>query len=187
MTSFIEKGFARATTADIAQRGGLSKRDVYRAFPDKTDLFTAAILSRRHLILDLPRPAREERPVLETLRQIFRLDLEDRDAAERDALMNLVARESLLLPELNALLYDTGIIRSRELLIDWLAAQMDRGAMPRHDASDLAGMMMDVVFGALLPRRRPHGPVDRRSQADQITARLGIVLAGIGQPREDAD
>ncbi|WP_181409989.1 TetR/AcrR family transcriptional regulator [Martelella alba] len=179
MTVFIEKGFARATTSDIATRAGMSKRDLYRLFADKTELFTQTILSRRHLILDLPREDADDLPPREALRHIFRLDLDDREAAERDALMNLIARESLQVPELNALLYDTGIIRSRELLIDWLEIQMARGTLPRGDTASLAGLLMDVVFGALLPRRHRKAPSDRTHQRQEILARIDIVLTGL--------
>lgn len=179
MAVFVEKGFARATTADIARRAGMSKRDLYRLFTDKTALFTQAIQSRRHLILNLPRPPEEDLPPLEALGQIFQLHLDHRAADERDALLNLIALESLALPELNALLYDTGIIRSRELLMDWLAAQMARGALPRYDTVNLAGLIMDVVFGALLPRRRPKDGINRVEQTVEIMTRLGIVLRGV--------
>ncbi len=182
MTAFIEKGFGRATTTDIARRAGMSKRDIYAQFQDKTDLFTQVIASRRHLVLDLPRPKDEDLPPLEALRRIFRLDLEDRAAAERDALMNLIARESLLFPELNALLYDTGVIRFRELLMDWLDLQMTAGTLPRCSLPMLAGLLMDVVFGALLPRRQRKGPIDRQAQADEILARIAIILRGLPAP-----
>lgn len=179
MTVFIEKGFGRATTVDIARRAGMSKRDLYRLFDDKTALFTQAIQSRRHLVLDLPRPADEPLSPREALRAIFRLDLDDRQAAERDAVMNLIARESMLFPELNALLYDTGVIRFRELLMYWLDKQMTSGALPRCDLPMLAGLLMDVVFGALLPRRQRTAPVDRAAQAEEILARIDIILNGL--------
>lgn len=186
MGAFVTQGFARTTMTDIARRAGMSKRDLYMLFQDKDALFAAAIQSRRHLLLDLPRPPDEVRAPLDALRLIFRLDLDDRQAEERDALMNLIARESLIFPELNAMLYDTGVIRSRELLMEWLAGQMQRGALPDCDMARLAGMLMDIVFGALLPRRRRKGPVDRGQIADEIVARIAIVLHGIegvdGQP-----
>ncbi|WP_025031062.1 TetR/AcrR family transcriptional regulator [Nitratireductor aquibiodomus] len=153
MTVFIEKGFGRATTTDVSRCAGMSKRDLYARFEDKTDLFKQVIRSRRHLVLDLPRPQGEDLPPLDALRRIFRLDLEDRAAAERDALMHLIARESLMFPEMNALLYDTGVIRFREMLMDWL--------------------------DALLPRRQLKGPVDRAKQAKDIMDRIAIILRGL--------
>lgn len=181
MSAFIAQGFAKTTTTDVARMAHVSKRDLYRLFTDKTELFAAVVTSRRHLIIALPRPDDEHLPVLETLRLIFRLDLDERDADERDAMLNLIARESLFLPELNALLYDTGIIQSRELLTAWLEAQMALGTLPQCDAPQVAGLLMDVVFGALLPHRQRRGPVDRDAQARDIMSRLAIVLAGLEQ------
>lgn len=179
MQVFVEKGFANATMQDIARKAGVSKRDIYQLFADKTALFTEVVQSRRHLVLALPRPAGEKDAPLETLCRIFRLDAEDRDAAERDALMQLIFRESAIFPDLNALLYDAGILRFREDLIDWLDLCIDDGRLPSCDTARLAGMLMDVVFGALFPRRMRRSPVDRPKQAADISARIGIILEGI--------
>lgn len=181
MAVFVEKGFGRATTADIARHAGMSKRDLYRLFDDKTALFTQTIKSRRHLVLDLPRPADDTLSLRDSLRAIFRLGLDDTEADERDALLNLIARESLLFPELSMLLYDTGVIQFRELLMDWLENQMAAGTLPRCDLPMLAGLLMDVVFGALLPRRRRTTTVDRTAQAEEILARLDIILNGLSK------
>lgn len=182
MSAFIEKGFARATMSDIATGAGMSKRDLYLLFPDKAALFAETIKSRRYLLMALPRPEGEDQPPLEVLPLIFRLDLEAREADERDALLNLIARESLLLPDLNTMLYDTGIIRSRELLMEWLADQMDKGALPRRPdltEAGLAGLLMDVTHGVLLPRRQRQSAVDRNWQRREIQSRFAIVLRGI--------
>ncbi|PRX08501.1 UNVERIFIED_ORG: TetR family transcriptional regulator [Martelella mediterranea] len=179
MTAFIDKGFAHVTMADIARQAGMSKRDLYKLFADKRELFADSIAFRRHLIIDLPRPAEEGLPLRETLRRVFRLDLDDRSAAERDALMTLINRESLIFPELNALLYDSGILRSRELVMAWLESEMAAGRIRRADTRRLAGMMMDIVFGVLQPRRRHQGHIDRAAQGEEVLARLDILLAGL--------
>lgn len=179
MESFVAKGFARTTMTDIAKLANMSKRDLYGLFDDKMALFGATIASRAHLILALPRPENEALPLPEVLRRAFRLDLDDKDAAERGALMNLINRESLILPELNAMLYDSGIVRSRELVMEWLEKEMAKGRVPNTDKARLAGMMMDVVFGVLLPKRQRKGLVDRKAQADEILIRLNILLLGV--------
>ncbi|MDS9469882.1 helix-turn-helix domain-containing protein [Paracoccus sp. MBLB3053] len=179
MTTFIEKGFAKATMSDIARTAGMSKRDLYQQFEDKRQLFLDTIVSRSHLILDLPRPDDENVPLTEVLRRIFRLDLDERLAAERRALVTLVNRESLLAPELNALIYDSGAIRSRELLVEWIEREISGGRVPRVDSGRLAGMMLDVVDGVQLPKRHRKGPVDTAFQAEEILTRLSILFAGI--------
>ena len=177
---FVEQGFARTTTADVAARAQVSKRDLYRVMPNKNDLFAAVIRERSQAILDLPRPAGESLPLIEALERIFRLDLDDEAAAERDAMLNLFARESLQFPELSDLVYDTGIIRFRDDLVDWIDEQRRVGRIEIDDSTELAGLFMDVVFGALLPRRRFKQPPDRRLQQRTIRKRLTIVLAGLG-------
>jgi AcrR family transcriptional regulator len=46
---FVERGFARATTREIARRAGLSEGTMYRHFTDKYELFHQVFLS---LVLD---------------------------------------------------------------------------------------------------------------------------------------
>ncbi len=176
---FIDHGFGKTTTALIASEAKISKRDLYRQFSSKAEIFGEVVRTRRQAILDLPRPESEHLGPLDTLCRIFRLDLEEGAAAERDAMLNLVARESLQYPELSDLIYDTGIIRSREELIEWLEKQKRDGVLPIDDAVDCAGLMMDVVFGAMLPRRRSREPVDRQWQSQMIRGRLDIILKGL--------
>ncbi|SFP03693.1 transcriptional regulator, TetR family [Cohaesibacter marisflavi] len=176
---FVHHGFGKTTTAMIASEAKISKRDLYRQFSTKTEIFGEVVRARRQAILDLPRPADEQLAPLDALCRIFRLDLDDQAAAERDAMLNFVARESLQYPELSDLIYDTGIIRSREELIEWLEDQKRDGTLHISDTVDCAGLMMDVVFGAMLPRRRLKDPVDREWQSQMIRGRLAIILKGL--------
>ncbi|WP_319498766.1 helix-turn-helix domain-containing protein [uncultured Cohaesibacter sp.] len=176
---FVEHGFGKTTTAMIASEAKISKRDLYRQFSSKTEIFGEVVRTRRQAILDLPRPAGESFAPLDVLCRIFRLDLDDQEAAERDAMLNLVARESLQYTELSDLIYDTGIIRSREELIEWLEEQKRNKTLSIEDPVDCAGLMMDVVFGAMLPRRRFKEPVDRKWQSRMIRGRLAIILKGL--------
>ncbi|SCM76295.1 Transcriptional regulator, TetR family [uncultured Pleomorphomonas sp.] len=177
--AFVELGFSRTTTALVAARARVSKRDIYSLFATKTELFAAVVTEHRHLILDLPRPAGEDLPPLETLVRIFRLDIDEAAEFEREAILSLIVRESVQYPELSDYLYETEIIRSREELIDWLKAETLKGRMVIDDPMVCAGMLMDIVFGALLPRRRLRHRVDRRQRIEHIRKRLEIFLRGI--------
>lgn len=180
--AFLELGFAGATTEVIAARAQVSKRDIYALFAGKTDLFAAVVLKHRHLLLDLPRPDREDGPVIDVLIRIFRLDMDaDRDR-EREALLALVLRESAQVPELSDMLYGRGIIRSREELIAWIEAEVVCGRLAVDDPGLVAGLLMDVVFGALLPRRRQEGDGARNERKRDIVRRLAIVLRGLAVP-----
>lgn len=177
--AFVEQGFARTTTAIIAARARVSKRSIYEFFDDKTELFAAVIQGNRHLILDLPRPAEEELPMLDTLVRIFRLDIDEQAEREREAILNLIARESTQFPELSNYLYENNILRAREELIEWLLVQARQGRMVVDDPLVHAGMLMDIVFGALLPRRRLANRSERVMRIDHIKKRLAIFLRGI--------
>lgn len=178
--AFIEHGFARTTTAGVAARARVSKRAIYEVFADKTELFAAVVRAHQHLMLDLPRPEGERLPLLETLVNIFRLDIDDETERAREAILNLVVRESVLFPELSDYLYRNEIIRSREALIDWLQLEARRGRIAIDDPLVHAGMLMDIVFGALLPRRRLHHESERALRTAHIKQRLVIYLRGIG-------
>lgn len=180
LEAFVELGFARTTTAEIAARSRVSKRSIYEVFADKTELFAAVIGQCQDLVLDLPRPEDEELPLLETLVRIFRLDIDDKAAREREAMLNLIVRESVLFPELSDYLYENGVLRSREALIEWLQWETVRGRMPGGDPLVHAGMLMDIVFGALLPRRRLNHALERARRTEHIKQRLEIFLRGIG-------
>lgn len=177
--AFVEQGFARTTTAIIAARARVSKRSIYEFFEDKTELFAAVIHGNRHLILELPRPADEELPILDTLCRIFRLDIDEQAERERKVILNLIARESTQFPELSDYLYENNILHARNELIEWLLVQARQGRTVADDPLVYAGMLMDIVFGALLPRGRPTSRSERALRIDHIKKRLEIFLRGI--------
>lgn len=180
--AFLDLGFAGATTEVIAARAQVSKRAIYALFAGKTELFAAVVLKHRHLLLDLPRPDGEDGPVLDVLIRIFRLDMDAERDREREALLALVVRESAQVPELSDMLYGHGIIRSREDLIAWIEVEVARGRIAVDDPGLVAGLLMDVVFGALLPRRRQKGDQARNERKRDIARRLAIVLRGLARP-----
>lgn len=177
--AFVELGFARTTTAVVAAKAKVSKRALYTYFENKMELFAAVIREHQHLVLDLPRPPGEDLPALETLIRIFRLDIDDAAEQAREAILNLIARESVQFPELSDYLYQNEILRSREALIAWLRTEAVHGRMAVDDPEMIAGMLMDIVFGALLPRRRLLQAEDRARRTVHIKQRLAIVLRGL--------
>jgi AcrR family transcriptional regulator len=180
LEAFVELGFARTTTAEVAARAKVSKRAIYEVFANRTELFAEVIRDCQHLIVDLPRPDGEDLSLFETLMRIFRLDLDEDAEHAREAVLNLIVRESTLLPELSDYLYENEVIRSRELLVGWLLWEAERGRMSIDDPLVHAGMLMDIVFGALLPRRRLALAADRALRTEHIKKRIAIYLRGIG-------
>ncbi|WP_241606165.1 hypothetical protein [Rosenbergiella epipactidis] len=81
---------------------------------------------------------------------------------EREAILRLMTREAILFPEISDYLYETKAVRSRELLMEWLLKTAEVYGLLLEDAEVLAGLLMDVVFGALLPHRRELEVKDRK-------------------------
>lgn len=178
---FTELGYSKTTTAAIATRAKTSKRIIYSLFADQAELFATVIAKHRHLILELPRPPDEKGNALDILIKIFRLDISAELARERDAMLNLIVRESVLSPALSTYLYERHIISFRDDFIEWLVDAQRRGLLAFEDVEVCAGMLMDVVFGALLPRRSTRTEADRESSNIHIKKRLGIILQGLNR------
>ncbi|MZI94227.1 TetR family transcriptional regulator [Vibrio sp. CAIM 722] len=174
--AFVELGFAKTTTAEVARRARTSKRAIYEVFESKTALFAAVIFENQHLIIDLPRADDELLPIEETLFRIFRLDIVAKEAKAREAILRLLTRESILFPELTDYLYEHEVIRSRELLIEWLELEHSRSRLSVNDPELYAGMLMDIVFGALLPHRPSHSEFDYLKRVEDIKQRLCIII-----------
>lgn len=183
--AFVELGFAETSTAEVARRAKISKRTLYEIFSDKKALFAAVISEYRHLLLDLPRPVDEQCSVEESLFRIFRLDISNDEKLEREAILRLMTRESILFPELSDYLYETKAVKSRELLMEWLLETAGERGLHLEDVEVLAGLLMDVVFGALLPHRRQSGMEDPGIMTEHIKKRIEIILLGIGWLKSD--
>ena len=177
--AFIEHGFASTSTAEVARRAKVSKRTLYEVFQDKQPLFAAVISERHHLLLDLPRPDDEDCPPSECLCRIFRLDISDEAYREREAVLKLMTRESVLFPELSDYLYRTRAINAREMLMEWLQDCVNRKGFEPVDPEVCAGMLMDIVFGALMPRRQPCRMEERQIAMSHIKKRIQIMLQGM--------
>lgn len=177
--AFVELGFASTSTAEVARRAKVSKRTLYEVFSDKQALFAAVISEHRHLLLDLPRPKDEVCALDECLFRIFRLDISEEESQEREAILRLMTRESILFPELSDYLYETRAVSSRELLMDWLVSTASTKNLPLDDVEICAGMLMDVVFGALLPHRRVENSKQKKAITAHIKRRIQITLRGM--------
>ncbi|WP_374108616.1 TetR/AcrR family transcriptional regulator C-terminal domain-containing protein [Rhizobium sp. B230/85] len=117
--------------------------------------------------------------LLDTLVPIFRLDIDEAAELRREALLHPIMRESLQFPELSDYLYDNGIIRAREDLLEWAKIPERSGRLTIEDPAVCSGMLMDIVFGALLRRRHLKAAADRELRKLHIKKRLEIFLNGV--------
>lgn len=176
---FIEKGYGRTTTDDVAARCNISKQTLYRLFPGKSALFAAVVDAHRHSMLALPGDY-DAMPLERALEQIFQIDIDPKLDAERMALLRLVTLESRQHPELEEMLWLYGADRARTELTKWLARQHDRGLLRLDDAESGAHILMDMIFGPVVPK--PGGsmlsPVNPKRRA-HIRTCVAIFLNGV--------
>jgi len=146
---FIEKGYGRTTTDDVAARCRISKQTLYRLYSGKLALFAAVVDAHRYSMLALPGDY-DSMPIERALEQIFQIDIDPRDERERFAILQLVVLESRQHPELEEMLRVFGADKSRAALAKWLAHQHGRGFIQIDDAESAARILMDMMFGAMV-------------------------------------
>lgn len=105
---FLEAGFDRANTDEIARRAKVSKATLYGYFPDKRSLFiafmeNAAGANRAGLF-----PPHPEQPIRETLRLLGTALLSMLLSTDAQKMFRLAIAESVRFPELSRALFQSG-------------------------------------------------------------------------------
>ncbi|HEY0328023.1 MAG TPA: TetR/AcrR family transcriptional regulator [Rhodopseudomonas sp.] len=145
---FLQKGYGRTTTDEVAARCRISKHTLYRLFPGKPALFAAIVDLHRQAMLALPGDY-DGLPLDRALEAIFRIDIDPQADKDRVALLRLVMLEAHQSPELGEIVRRHGADKSRTELAGWLAAQASRGAIAIDDPHSAARILMDMIFGAI--------------------------------------
>ena len=176
---FIEKGYGRTTTDDVASRCRISKQTLYRLFPGKPALFAAVIEAHRYSMLAI-RGDYDAMPIEQALQQIFRIDLDPKIESDNLAILRLVVLESQQHPELEEMLLRYGAEKARADLSKWLKARRKKGLIDIDDADGVAHILLDMVFGPMVlklddvaKRRKP------QQRKDHIRRCISIFLFGI--------
>ncbi|MFP1835558.1 TetR/AcrR family transcriptional regulator [Lonsdalea quercina] len=178
---FRQHGFTRTTTSMIAAQAAVSKRDLYALFQNKNEVYYSVVEKNQRLFLDLPRPEAEDLPMLASLIKIFRLDMDDAAGRRRLEFIRVFMKAAVEAPEASGRLYASGRFHPREALMAWLLTQARRGKLPLEDEEDVkvySGMLMNVVFGALLPVR--HDGEEMGDRTTHVIKALTIFLQGVG-------
>lgn len=177
---FIESGYGRTTTDDVAARCRISKQTLYRLFPGKPALFAAVVDAHRHSMLALPGDY-DSLPLDQALQQIFQIDIDPQVERDSMALLRLVTLESQQHPELEEMLWLYGADRSRAELAKWLIRQRKRGLIRIDDGDSAARMLMDMMFGAVVLRTggKSAGPSATYRRRDHIRRCVSVFLNGI--------
>jgi TetR/AcrR family transcriptional regulator, mexJK operon transcriptional repressor len=151
-TVFLENGYARASTSDIARRARTSKQTLYALFPTKADLFVAVIgahtdaLFARHMeYIESAAPPRE------ALDDIGYRILKMFSAPRFLALYRIVVAEAPTFPALARQLWHTCMARGRILLGDYLRSRRIGGpAYEKSAAQFISFVLGDFVINAML-------------------------------------
>ena len=151
---FGESGYSAASMDGIARRAGMSKKTIYLLFANKQALFNALIDSRREALAAImasescDESRAPEEGLKRFLRQIARFVLAPRQAA----LVRLAVAESQRAPELANAFCEEGSAKACSGLVDWLAAQHERGVLHIPDPQVAAKMLFHMVIADLQMR-----------------------------------
>ncbi|MEZ2131796.1 MULTISPECIES: TetR/AcrR family transcriptional regulator [unclassified Sinorhizobium] len=167
---FHENGYAAASISAIAQEAGVSTKTLYRLFPTKADLFTSMVsksIDGFVLALDPGTLAVADlREGLERMLTTYGILTLSEDTM---TVLRLVVSESDRFPEIATSFYQKAIIRTNELMEDWLRKQMDRGLIALEDPHAACGMLRGMMI--MEPQRAAMLRQQPRLHIEEIAAR----------------
>jgi AcrR family transcriptional regulator len=143
---FMEKGYARTSTLEIATRARISKRDLYASFASKPAILLACIsnrAARMRLASDLPAPSSVQ-VLAATLTAFGTTVLLEVGHPQVMAMFRLAIAEALHAPEVARTLTDNRLV-GRGAIADLMAAAVSAGVLAKGDPRQ----MMEDYFGLL--------------------------------------
>lgn len=147
----FELGYAVSMDA-VAQRAGCSKQTVYAHFGSKEGLF-------RSVVADLLGPigaslANEDADLDTALRRFAYAHLDHLAQPRTVTAIRMLTTDIARFPDEARALFDAGALSIQRRLAECLAAAMDRGELCRDDAHLLAEMLLGMLVGFDIDRRR---------------------------------
>jgi AcrR family transcriptional regulator len=144
---FLEQGFDSTSTADIARRAKVSKRELYGHFSNKTAILTEVIRSlQSHIWADMDVEWSSTGDLRSTLLHAGRA-IAQRVASEAfQNLFRIVAAESFQVPEAAREFYQLGPLAGRKQTARFFRKQMNAGSMPKANALEAADHFLDLVI-----------------------------------------
>jgi AcrR family transcriptional regulator len=185
---FLERGY-RATTAEVAERAGVSEGSIFKRFKTKFDLFRAAM--EEHLTqLDWARSLPKRVGQGDLRDNLVRLGL-DLIAFFREIMPLIMMARSNPGPDGLPLAFDQPVpppVRAVQQLTAYFEAEMRAGRMRRHDpeitARAFAGGIVHFVFFETLQRTRPEmPPMPAESYVRGLVRLLWVGLKPAAKPK----
>jgi AcrR family transcriptional regulator len=148
---FLELGFERTSTAEIARRARVSKRELYACFKDKRDLLSTAILKLQNEMQTNLRELWTSKEIPEIVLPKAAQILHNFIVSEHfGKVLRIVAAESFHNPEIAGQFYSLGPNRGRKTTAKYLEYQMQQGRLKQGDPIRAADDFLDLVVGAQL-------------------------------------
>lgn len=172
--TFLERGYARASTLDIATRAKVSKRELYSHFENKEALFAAGIAERTaamRIPLDLPEVTNRE----ELSATFIALGIAVLNGVIGDdvlAVYRLAIAESERSPDIAATLDRAGRGEIRRATTTLIARAQARGLLGRGEPSEIAEHFSALLWSDILVRLLLR--VARKPSAKDIARRAQI-------------
>jgi AcrR family transcriptional regulator len=178
-TLFLELGFAQTTTSLIAKKAMISKRTLYKYFENKEELYIEVIKRNHHFFLDERYVSDENLTLRDGLVKLFMLDDQHDEIFDqkRNHFLFISLKDAMENPEVYERLYASGILHPRETLVHWLQTKLSTFEVKDSDILLYASMLMNIIFGALVPKRRDFSDFPSRKR-DAIKF-LDIFIKGI--------
>jgi TetR/AcrR family transcriptional regulator, mexJK operon transcriptional repressor len=149
---FLERGFRRASTSEIARRAHTSKQTLYALFPTKADLFVGVIGAHtEHLFARHAYFIESGKSPRQTLTEMGHLTLKMFSAPEFLALYRIVVAEAHEFPDLARQLWQQCLGRGYGLLAEYLQSRRIGGPRYAKSAAQFVSFVLgDFILNAVL-------------------------------------
>ena len=148
---FMERGYAGASTLEIARRAKVSKRELYALFGSKRGLIAELVARRSQEMrrpLDLP-PVRDAAGLAATLAAFGAQFLSQLVLPSSIAIHRLAVIEAERAPELARTLNEAGRETLRQALAAFVGDAQSAGLVAQGDAATMAGQFFALLIGDL--------------------------------------
>jgi TetR/AcrR family transcriptional repressor of mexJK operon len=148
---FMEKGYDTTSMTEIAARAHASKETIYRHFPNKDDLFRAAVVRRAEVMSEELEPALMTvalpKKALTVFGELVLRRLTSKDSINFHRVLGM-ARERF--PEVLEVYRKTGPFRLRDAVARYIQQQVDAGNLRPVDPHVAARQFFDLVAAEMI-------------------------------------
>jgi AcrR family transcriptional regulator len=178
MHAFMELGYARTSTLEIATRAQVSKRELYALFGGKQAILAACITDRAQRMRLPPEfpPARTREELAAVLVRLGATVMREVSDPAVMGVFRLAIAEAQAAPEVARTLEATRQ-SVRGAVIDVLAKAQSAGLLDASDPSEMAAEFLamlwgDLMISVLLRVREAPGPAETKRRAQQAATAL---------------